>query len=214
MRFSQWLLVVIVAFGLNQSANAGFFSRKPKADPAETVPALIMQLKTDKDDGKRQTAAEELRNYDPKAFPEIMTVLIDALTKDTAVGVRLEAASSIAKLSPINQQAGFALEQAASNDPSIRVRMSARQSLWQYHLKGYRSGKPTEQAGPSLTGKGGHTTAKPHGESAEPPLAEPLPGTPSTSQKPSGQTAPPRIIPPLKQAPKSNEPQGPSLGPN
>ncbi|MFL5327420.1 MAG: HEAT repeat domain-containing protein [Gemmataceae bacterium] len=219
MRFSQWLLVVIVAVGLNPSAHAGIFSRKPKADPAETVPALIMQLKTDKDDGKRQTAAEELRNYDPKAFPEIMTVLIDALTKDTATGVRLEAASSIAKLSPINQQAGFALEQAASNDPSIRVRMSARQSLWQYHLKGYRSGKQPEQAGPSLTpGKGGHTTAKPHGESAEPPLAEPLPspGTPSTSQKPSqsAPSAPPRIIPPLKQAPKTNEPQGPALSPN
>jgi hypothetical protein len=206
MRYAHWPLVLMAALGLCHSAQAGiFFSKKPKADPAETVPALIMQLKTDKDDGKRQSAAEELRNFDPNSFPEIMTVLIDALTKDTATGVRSEAATSIAKLRPINQQAGFALEQAASNDPSMRVRMVARQSLWQYHLVGYRSGKPAD--GPSLNPLGigkSHTSAKPsaHPESAEPPLANP-----QISPAPQRQSYTPRLLTP----PPSNGADGPSL---
>ena len=222
MRYQQWLLVLVVALGLSRSATAGIFTRKPKVEPAEQVPTLVMQLKTDKDEGKRQAAAEELRNFDPKAFTEIMTVLVDALTRDTAVGVRVEAASSIAKLRPINQQAGFALEQAASNDPSMRVRMAARQSLWQYHLVGYRSSKPAESdaKGPALTppANGRHTAAKNSrnpNESPEPPLAESGPVT-STSQKPAIATtpvAPPRLMPAPGQ-PSSREADGPSLGGN
>jgi len=219
MRLKHWLLVIMVAVGINSTSRAGIFSRKPKADPAEQVPALIMQLKTDKDEGKRQTAAEELRTFDPKTFPEIMTVLVDALTKDGSTGVRVEAASTIAKLRPINQQAGFALEQAAANDPSLRVRMAARQSLWQYHLVGYRGGKPAEN-GPAMPAmmpnpKTTHTSAKnPHGtlESPEPPLADA--GT-STSQKPLQPVAPPKLMTPPPStpspAPKTSQSEGPSL---
>src|SRR5262249_25759549 len=122
MRLATWLFSVALTFSLAQPASAGLgiFSRKPKIDPAEHVPALIMQLKTDKDEVKRTNAAEELRSFDPKAFPEMMTVLSDALLKDASPAVRSEAASTIAKLRPINQQAGYALEQAAANDPSMR----------------------------------------------------------------------------------------------
>src|SRR5262245_22958723 len=140
------IVALLIAFSLSAPASAGIFSRKPKGNPAEQVPTLIMQLKTDKEDSRRANAAEQLRNHDPKAFPEIMTVLVDALIKDTSASVRAESASTIAKLRPISQQAGFALEQAASNDPAMRVRMAARQALWQYHLVGYRSGKPDESA--------------------------------------------------------------------
>src|SRR5436190_13190718 len=146
------LFVSLVLLSLASPAPAGIFSRsKPKANPAERVPELLIQLKTDKDEAKRAAAAEELRQFDPKAYPEIMATLIDALAKDASPAVRSEVATSIGKLRPISQQAGYALEQATANDGSMRVRMSARQALWQYHLIGYRSGKPTEMAAPPAT---------------------------------------------------------------
>lgn len=222
MRTLRSSMVVMMALWVGGSATAGIFSRKPKVDPAEAVPSLIMQLKTDKDEGKRATAAEELRNFDAKSFPEIVTVLADALLKDPSIAVRADAAGSIAKLRPISQPAGFALETASSNDPSLRVKMAAKQALLQYHLVGYRSGKPadaTAKAGPTLppptvvAGKAGpHTSAKNpkiNGrDSAEPPLAD----GPSTSNKPTTPqpSAPPKLLTP----PKSGEPEGPSLGPN
>lgn len=144
MTWTRKLLVPAVLIALAGPAEAGIFSRKPKPNPAEHVPALIMQLKTDPDESKRAAAADELRQFDPKSFPEMMTVLVDAVLKDSATGVRAEAASTIGKLRPISQQAGYALEQAQSNDPAMRVRMAARQALWQYHIVGYRSGKPTD----------------------------------------------------------------------
>src|SRR5205823_5547833 len=58
--------------------------------------------------------------------------------------VRAEAAGSLGKMRPISQQAGYALEQAQNNDGVMRVRLAARQALWQYHLVGYRGGKPAE----------------------------------------------------------------------
>jgi hypothetical protein len=200
-------------------AGFGIFSRKPKVDPAEHVPALIMQLRTDKDDAKRSTAAEELRNFDPKAFPEMMTVLAEALIKDGSPAVRTEAASTIAKLRPINQQAGYALEQAAANDPSLRVRMAARQSLWQYNLLGYRSAKPpvetTAAQSPNVLPAQSkpYVSAKPRGgkESPEPPLADGSALQPVAPPKlltpPTGKTPPAKPV-----TPNTGEPQGPSLG--
>src|SRR5438094_8580043 len=122
-----------------------------------------------------------------------MTVLVDALGKDTSASVRSEAATSIGKLRPISQQAGYALEQATANDASMRVRMSARQSLWQYHLVGYRSGKPADM--PAQPAADGMVASRPgpsapanmstrvtqriatgaFRETPEPPIAEPLP---------------------------------------
>ncbi|MBX7103893.1 MAG: HEAT repeat domain-containing protein [Gemmataceae bacterium] len=221
MRFKFAMATVVTGGLLAGQADAGIFSRKPKADPAEQVPSLIMQLKTDKDEAKRSTAAEELRHFDAKAFPEMMTVLSDALLKDSSVSVRAEAAATIAKLRPINPQAGYALEQAASNDPSLRVRMAARQSLWQYNLLGYRSsGKPPEAGAPTPALAVAPAPSKPHvtakmprgtpGETKEPPLAG---EGATTSLKP---VSPPKLIkPPITPAKPSSpvEPEGPSLGP-
>ena len=220
MRLATWLFSVALTLSLVPPASAGLgiFSRKPKIDPAEHVPALIMQLKTDKDEVKRTNAADELRNFDPKAFPEMMTVLSDALLKDASPAVRSEAASTIAKLRPINQQAGYALEQAAANDPSMRVRMAARQSLWQYNLLGYRSAKPAETAvkapptAPPPQQPKTHTSAKnPRTkESPEPPLAD-APVTPPAS--PPRPLKPPSKITPIRPVtPQTGDQQGPSLG--
>jgi hypothetical protein len=229
MRSTLWPLVVVVAVGLSGPARAGIgiFSRKPKGVAAEQVPALVMQLKTDKDDSRRASAAEELRAYDPKAYPEMMTVLTDALLKDASSAVRSEAASTIARLRPINQQAGFALEQAASNDPALRVRMAARQALWQYHLVGYRSGRPPEAAdakrGPQLPPPP-HVATKPGqphvvaknprtgaAETPEPPLADAPPASPPAALPPTLLTPPPARPAPAPKAKGQSE--GPALPP-
>lgn len=218
---------VVVMAGLAAPAVAGipFFSRKPKVNPAEHVPSLVLQLKTDKDEAKRAAAAEELRNFDPKAFPEMMTALSDALLKDGSAAVRAEAASTIARLRPINPQAGYALEQAAANDPALRVRMTARQSLWQYNLLGYRSSSgrapdafaqtPALPVAPAPSPGRPHVAAKPPRgmprETGEPPLADDPAA--STSLKP---VPPPTLMKPPASSTKPAkpaEPEGPSLGP-
>lgn len=220
----RYVLAVAVMMNVVGAAPAGIFSRKPKVDPAERVPTLIMQLKTDKEDSKRAAAAEELRSFDPKAYPEMMTVLIDALIKDSAAGVRSDAASTIAKLRPISQQAGFALEQASANDPSLRVRMAARQALWQYNLVGYRSIRSNEAANAAAKTR---TSAKfplgGHRDSAEPPLAEtPVVAAPLSAEPPMAEMptklqpvkTPKLLTPPRRtESKKPTEPEGPSLNP-
>jgi len=214
------LFVSLVLLSLASPAAAGIFGRgKPKSDPAMRVPELLIQLKTDKDEAKRTAAAEELRQYDPKAYPEIMATLIDALSKDMSPAVRSEVATSIGKLRPISQQAGYALEQATANDGSMRVRMSARQALWQYHLVGYRSGKPTEMsappaapvvaAAPAPSAPAGTTrvtqrvAAGQFRETPEPPLAEPLPAPATTAPA----SPPPQPRGPANPSKSSNPPR-------
>ena len=62
---SRYLLTAIVLAGLLSPADAfafdfHLFGKKNKTDPAERVPALILQLKTDPDEGKRQAAILEI----------------------------------------------------------------------------------------------------------------------------------------------------------
>jgi hypothetical protein len=116
-----------------------FFNRKKKPTPNDRVPELLAQVKTDGDESKRAAAAQELRQYDPAQFPMIVPVLIDVLLTDPKPAVRAEAAQSLGKVRPVSQQGGMALEQALSNDSSMRVRLQARSALLQYHWSGYRS---------------------------------------------------------------------------
>src|SRR4051812_16673620 len=67
------------------------FSRKPKINPNQRVPELIVIVKSDTDERKRAAAAEELRDYDPAVFSEIVPVLADVLQHDKKHNVRLEA---------------------------------------------------------------------------------------------------------------------------
>jgi hypothetical protein len=172
-------------------AGIGLFKRPPKPDPAEHVPALIKTLKTDPEDRKRASAAEELRDYDAKAFPEIIPALIEALQNDSSISVRLEVVTTIGKIRPISQTAGYALEQAAHGDSALRVRGLAKTVLWDWRVfHGYRSGKPP---------------ANQPMQTEEPPLAPPLPGSkigndgPTLSPMIGGadQANPPRRQPPL-----------------
>jgi hypothetical protein len=140
------LLALTLLAVLPALAPAGlFFGKKAaKPDPATRVPELIATVKTDGDENKRAAAAEELRQYDPSAQADIIPVLIDVLLHDPKPSVRSEAAQSLGKLRPVNQQAGWALEQAVSKDSSMRVRVQARSALLLYHMSGYHSTKVDE----------------------------------------------------------------------
>src|SRR5579872_1032934 len=80
-RFAVILAIVILpAWALPAPADGifGLFSKKPKPNPAERVPQLIVTLKTDQDERKRAAAATELASFDANAFSEIVPVLVDA----------------------------------------------------------------------------------------------------------------------------------------
>jgi HEAT repeats len=142
----RWTLLALTLLPLLPAlAPAGiFFSKKPKPEPAQHVPELLAQVKGDGDENRRAAAAEELRQYDAGQFAEIIPVLIDVLLHDPKPGVRAEAAQSLGRLRPLNQQAGWALEQAVNNDASMRVRLQARSSLLHYYMAGYHGGKKEE----------------------------------------------------------------------
>jgi len=167
MRYRRLLLVLALQLILAVPAPAGiFFNRKPKPAPMQRVPELLGILRGDPNDGKREAAAEELRQYDPQANPEIVPVLIDAALRDPKPEVRGEAVQTLGKYRPVSQEVGMTLEQILANDSSTKVRWHARTALWQYQLSGYRTAKGD---GPPI----GLPTNQ------EPPLAEPAPKLPT-----------------------------------
>ncbi len=172
-RFLSVALMLAASLMFAKPAWAGIFSKHSKINPAERVPALIASLRAEPDERKRTAAAEELRQYDPSMFPEIIPSLADAAQHDPKSGVRMEAIQSLAKLRPVSQRAGAAIEQA-THDDSMRVRLQARTLLWQYHLAGYHGSKTPDIGVPATTI---HTE--------EPPLAaQPEPAPISTFQIP------------------------------
>lgn len=186
MRYRLVLVLTLVPILAGTTRAGLFFGKKAsKPDPAKRVPELIGLVKNDGDESKRAKAAEELRHYDPAAYPYIVAVLIDVLITDKKPSVRAEAAQSLGKIRPVSRDAGLALEQAVAKDPSMRVRLQARSALLQYHWAGYRTIKPDDVAG---------------NQTKEPPLADP-PGN-SARGSTTGRLAPqpgqpsgPRLLP-------------------
>jgi hypothetical protein len=186
----QRSILVVATLGLVVlPAPAGiFFNKQPKPDPKTRVPALLATLRTDQDDHKRAAAAEELRNFDPTVFPEIVPTLIDVALHDAKSNVRLDALQTLAKFRPVSQEVGMTLEQVADKDSSMRVRLQARSSLMHYHLIGYHSPKKNE--------------AKPDGmkhdgiKTEEPPLATPaIPAPPIRVDPPISMDRPAQFRP-------------------
>src|SRR5438132_3881761 len=133
MAWRLYILVPLAIACLTLPTQAGIlFNRKPKANPADQVGDMIRILRTDTDEHRRTTAAEELGKLDAKTYPAIQPALIEALMKDPSSNVRHESAQALGKVRPLSSQAAYALEQAVNNDMSTRVRMTARTSLWQY----------------------------------------------------------------------------------
>jgi hypothetical protein len=232
MRRYCYLLALVVIAAITLPAPAGvIFGKRGKPNPAERVPQLVIIVKTDPEEKKRETAAREMRDFDPKTSPDIVPVLIDVLQHDQKSGVRAEAATSLGKLRPISQEAGWALEEA-TKDASAWVRWQARSALLSYRLSGYRntprstvtqapsapspqltSAPPTPQAKRlfSLSSKAGMAP----GETAPPPLAPPVPESPTS--RPPVLPRPglvPTETPRLQKPPAPAAEQGPELPPN
>ena len=181
MKRLRALLLLIALPTCAVPAQAQFFHKRARPIPAQRVPELILILKTETDERKRFQAAEELREYDARTFSEIVPVLADVARSDRRTGVRVEALNSLARLRPISQPAGQAMERAAASDESLRVRLHAKSLLLKYHLAGYSSSGRTE---PSV--------AQPTMQ--EPPLAEPVapPTIPAVAIPPGTM---PKIVP-------------------
>lgn len=217
------LMAILVTLTLVAQSDAGIFRRSPKPDAATYVPALIDLLKSSDDERARASAANALREFDAKAFPEILPVLIDALATDRSASVRAEAAESIGRIRPVTAQAGYALEQAKENDSSTRVRIAARTALVQYRILGMFTGVKSDVAmqsaepplAPSTGGKSvpSTTVLRPTPSPAEVngPVAPPaapkslVPSTPPGPQvlgpKVSPETAEPPVADPAKRGP-------------
>jgi hypothetical protein len=189
------LAVVFLAVAASaQSAAAGIlFNRHPKPNPSERVPVLLVTLRTEREDRKREAAVEELARYDAGTFPEIVPALVDLSQQDRSAGVRLEALKALTHLRPVNAQAGWALEQAANNDANLRVRLQARTLLWEYHLSGYHGGGKGE---PPVV-PGSVTTREPPLAPPLPPPVRPSPTSPPSAVKPSVETPPPPLADPV-----------------
>jgi len=171
-------------------SDAGIFKRSAKPDPATQVPALIDMLKSASDDRDRVAAANALREYDAKVYPEVLPALTDALAGDSSSSVRSEAAEAIGRIRPITPQAGYALEQAKENDKDRSVRNAARLALLQYKILGWIPGTKAEIAF----------------QTKEPPLAsqsvKSVPSTTVLRPTPSpalaaGPVSPPQVVKPL-----------------
>lgn len=151
----------------------GLLKRKPKADPAAKAKQLVATLQSDPDERKRKSAAEELREFDPRNTPDLIPALIGSLQKDPSAAVRIETAQTLGKLKPVSQPAGIAMETAFQSDPDAKVREAVQAALWQYHLNGYRT-PPTGSAVASQT--------------PEPPIAPTRPGTMAARPSPKPTT--------------------------
>ena len=187
-RLQAFLFLVIVLGFAGQAPGQWIFGKKQKVNPLQRVPELILIVKTDPDERKRSHAAEELRDYDTTTFTEIVPVLVDVLKHDKKHGVRVEALTSLTRIRPASVLAAQAMEKAAADDDTLRVRLQAKAALPKYHLI------------LSLAKKSDPAPAKK--TTAEPPLLE--------VQPPSSVTSP-RPLPPGVAAPAKKD--GPSLFP-
>jgi hypothetical protein len=188
----RWHLVLVLATlaAVSANAHAGILFKKTKPIPTERVPELIGIVQTEKDEHKRVSAAEELRQYDANTYPEIIVVLADVLLTDPSSSVRAEAADSLARLRPVTQSAGLALEQALAKDNSMKVRMQARYALLQYHWAGYHG---TSKDAPLI-----QTKEPPLAKEGKPAVQMPL--KPQQTGVKFGETPPPPPAPPVPPA--------------
>ena len=197
------VLLALWLWSLTAPAQAQFFfSKRARPNAAQRVPELILMLKTDSEDRRRRTAAEELADYDVTRFGEIVAVLSDAAQNDQDVSVRLEALKSLARIRPISQTAGQTLENAAQHDENWRVRLNAKSSLLKYYLSGYSSQTPSLASNSNPTAEGPNANA-PISPVAPVAPSDPNPLEPTTSVKlapiplvPRVDSANPRLVQP------------------
>jgi hypothetical protein len=206
------VLVVVLLPTLTAPASAQLFRKARKVDPRERVPELVTILQSDKDEHKRVKAVDELRKYHGSGqFPDIAPVLIGVLQNDKKPAVRAEAAQVLARLRPVSQPVGQALEQALEKDPSMRVRLQARSSLLRYHWAGYRADRRADNPPPLKA-----TREPPLAPPEKAPLPPPIRTTGTvTPPSPPGRTTPTPPAPPrLTPTPVNSVPIPPVAGRN
>jgi hypothetical protein len=193
-------LALLLAPVLAAPVSAGiFFNKKAdKPNPAVVVPELIRTVQSDGDEDKRLAAAEQLREFDPAQFPDVVPVLIEVLLNDKKPAVRAEAALSLGKIRPVSDKVGVALEEALAKDSSMRVRLQARSVLLQYRWSGWKEPVVKKDETPTARPKGPAPT-----QSKEPPLAPASGKTPPVAQTSDRTLARPASAPRLLQAPSS-----------
>lgn len=218
--FNRLCLIPIVTLTLAAPAQAGLFKRSAKPDPSVQVPALVESLKSDKDERARAAAAGELDEYDAKAFPEVLPALMDALKSDPSSTVRSKAAESIGKVRPITVTAGYALERAAADDESFRVRVSARTALLKYKVLGHMPGAKIEEsvepplaAGTAVKEMASGTVLRPTPPPAptDGPVTSPAPPAPAAKPMPESQSKGPKPADPQTGEPPLADPGKPPL---
>lgn len=202
-----WLSVLVTTMLLSAPARAGiiFGKKKPPVEPTQRVPELLVQVKSSQDESQRSEAADELRKYDHRQFPDIVPVLIDVLQTDAKPSVRVAALSTLSKLRPVSQEVGLALEGALAKDGSMRVRLQARSALLHYHLAGYHSPK---KEGPQLPPPDGKPTVPPVSTST--PVVPPPP-PPVTLTPPMPTPTPPTGAQRMPVGPATPTTSGPEL---
>ncbi len=194
--------LLVLTIGPVAAGPGGLFVRKPTVDDAKAR-VLVETLKSDPDEKKRKTAADELGGADPRTCPDVAPALVVALRKDASTSVRVEAAEALRHLGETFPQAGAALEAAVESDPSPLVRLAAKRTLWEYHLNGYRITKIEDDA-----------TA----QTIEPPIASPSGPRPTVAFASAPQAVvlqvPQVALPPAPQLPQvatQPVPPGPRL---
>jgi hypothetical protein len=189
MRWSACLLAVLFVPALAAPAQAVWpFGKKKQGNPAEQVSELIATIKNAREDRKRELAVEDLRHFDGAAFPQIAPLLIEVLKGDPSTTVRVEAARSLGRLRPATPEAARALETAADQDSSFRVRLQSRAAMTFYSAPPVK-GKDEPKAAtgePPLAGEGpALPPPQPIGQvSAKGPLLPPIPDPTAPQQQP------------------------------
>jgi len=149
MTYLRLILLVVIWPICTNPVQAQLFRKRPSPPPApaaQRVPELVMMLRTDPDESKRNFAAEELREFDTQTYTEILPALIEASRNDPRSGVRMEAVTTLSKIRPITREAGLAIEHAASEDSNLRARVHARTTFWKYQLSGFSNSSPSMAA--------------------------------------------------------------------
>lgn len=158
-------------------------------DPARRVHDLLTTLRQDPKADRREHAAFSLRSFPADKYFEILPTLTECLAQESEPAVRRAIVQTLGELRPRSAEALEALEHAAEQDPSWRVRQSARWAKRGYKVETPAAPLPTSPPANDLP------AASSTGRSG--PVADPAPANVfSTPPPPPGQPMPPLPLPP------------------
>lgn len=189
-------LAVLLACG-SLLADARAADKKPLTP--DRVGQLLTVLRSDLNEDHRAQAAQELGKADGAKNPEVVAYLIEALQYDPKPAVRSEALDSLIHIRPFTPEVGKAIE-IAKDDASFKIRWKARTAAKNYHTVAYQNREVEKKAaaassGPALpkaapaappassggwlynlfSRSGSESRRGPTGQTAPPPLADPIP---------------------------------------